>query len=130
MTSKQDGFSAVELLITLFIGSVFLLAGYQLSTQVSKDGADATKTAKVSNIVYDRLRKIRFDTVSGLCNGGTAPTAPSNEQVAIPGLRGNATLATTYSCPFSGVGVVKVTITATYNDGISNRVLSHAIYSN
>lgn len=129
MIQGQEGFSAVELLITLFIGSIFLLAGYQLSTQVSKDGADAAKTAKVSNIVYDRLRQIRFDANQDTCNP-TVPTAPANEQVTIPGLRGPATLVTTYSCPFSGVGVVKVTINATYNDGVSNRVLSHAIFSN
>ena len=34
----DDGFSAVELLITLFIGSIFLLAGYQLYSFVLRNG--------------------------------------------------------------------------------------------
>lgn len=130
MTQNQQGFTAVELLITLFIGTIFLIAGYQLSVQVTKDGADAEKTARVSNVVYERLRKTRFDSFQTVCGGAGSPSAPSNENVTIDGLNGPAVLSTTYACPFTNTGLYKVTITATYNDGVSNRVLRHAMFTN
>lgn len=128
--SREEGFSAVELLITLFIGAVFIFAGYQLSTQVSKDGADTTKTAAISDIVYDRLRKIRFDNISSACSIAAPPANPNNETLTVDGFKGNVTIQTTYECPFDQVGVFKVTVAATYNDGISQKVLSHAYYTN
>lgn len=126
----DNGFSAVELLITLFIGSIFLFAGYQLSAQVSKDGADTTKTATISNLVYDKLRKIRFDDLQGTCDTSSPPSSPANTTQTVAGFKGNVTFQTVYECPFDDIGVYKVTVSATYNDGVATRTLSHAMYSN
>ncbi|MBP9667533.1 prepilin-type N-terminal cleavage/methylation domain-containing protein [Candidatus Saccharibacteria bacterium] len=129
MRRLDSGFSAVEVLITLSIGSVFLFSGYQLSTQVTADGTDSAITGKVSNVVYDYLRKARFDSVDGGCIVASPPTA-SSDQVTIPGLQTTATVTTTYACVYDQVDIYKVTVSASYNDGISTKVLSHAIYTN
>lgn len=52
---RQQGFSAIELLITLFIAAVFLSAGYQLWGYVNKAGEESDQFAKASNISYDYL---------------------------------------------------------------------------
>jgi hypothetical protein len=46
---SQDGFSAAELLITLFIGTVFLIAGAQLYTAVSDQTSNSNRKAQLSS---------------------------------------------------------------------------------
>jgi prepilin-type N-terminal cleavage/methylation domain-containing protein len=55
--SSQAGFSAVELLITLFIAAAFVATGYQLYSVIIQDGEAAREQAKASNIAYDNLRR-------------------------------------------------------------------------
>ena len=49
--SNQSGFTAVELLITLFIAVAFIATGYQLYTAILKDSAETRNQANASNIV-------------------------------------------------------------------------------
>jgi prepilin-type N-terminal cleavage/methylation domain-containing protein len=53
----QQGFTAVELLITLFIAAAFLIAGYQLFSIVIKDGGDTRAESKAANVAYDYMRQ-------------------------------------------------------------------------
>lgn len=129
MTSEK-GFSAVELLITLFIASVFLIGANQLAIQVTRDTADTDKTASVSNLVYATLRKIRFDASQDIPCVASSPPANQTQNVSVPGINGAVNLVTTYSCPYDQVGVYRVTVTATYNDGTGSKVLRHATYTN
>lgn len=82
--AAQEGFTAVELLVTLVIASMFLFAGYQLYSQVTKDGNDANRLAKISNVAYEMLRE-RGATVSaanpngcGFSSGGSNQTVEDN----------------------------------------------------
>lgn len=101
IVKHQDGFTAVELLITLFIASVFLFAGYQLYTQVLKDAADADKTARISNIAYERMRK-EAGVVSAAFPGG-CESASEDTTVETPTVTGFSavTLTVVVDCPYS-----------------------------
>lgn len=107
----QAGFTAVELLITLFVAAAFLIAGYQLFNVVIKDGGQARAEAKASNIATDYLRKYSLLT--------TNPCQPSNiltnSSVTAEGLS-NVRVTVVISCPnYSTTGVSKVDVTVTYN---------------
>ncbi|MDO4781125.1 MAG: prepilin-type N-terminal cleavage/methylation domain-containing protein [Candidatus Saccharibacteria bacterium] len=53
----SDGFSMVELLITLFIASMLVLAGYGVYDAVLRNSRDSRLLAEASNIAYSLLRK-------------------------------------------------------------------------
>lgn len=133
-TALQRGFTAVELLITLFIASVFLFAGYQLYTQVTRDGNDADRTARLSNEVYERMRlesaKVTAANPSGCPAGLASPAAdPSTTVGGVP----NVIITVTYSCPAGTSPVydlflIDVSASFTVN-GVAQKV-EHATYAN
>lgn len=55
-TQSQSGFSAVELLITLFIAFLFVMMGYQLYSVAIQGGGESRAKAKASNEAYVYLR--------------------------------------------------------------------------
>lgn len=55
--SSNAGFTAVELLVTLFVAAAFLIAGYQLFNVVIKDGGEARAQSRVSNVAYQYVRQ-------------------------------------------------------------------------
>ena len=121
---RQDGFTAVELLITLLVASMFLFAGYQLYTQVMKDGAEANKSAIVSSEVTARVQKESRDR-SGNCVAATP--APTTE--AVTGV-GNVQFTTTISCPnATELPTLKyIKVEATYGSNPARSVV-HAVYA-
>jgi prepilin-type N-terminal cleavage/methylation domain-containing protein len=132
----EKGFTAVELLITLFIAAIFLFAGYQLYIQVLKDGADASKTALMSNAVYERLRKeiatVTDNNPAG-CTTSTLSPYPKTETPTISGFS-SVTYTVSVSCP---MGTAKqadlflVSVSSSYNDSTATtKVLKHATYAN
>lgn len=54
--TSQSGFSAVELLITLFIAFLFVMMGYQLYSVAIQGGGESRAKAKASNDSYTFLR--------------------------------------------------------------------------
>ena len=129
----QAGFSAVELLITLFIASIFLFSGYQLYTQVLKDGSDAGKTAQMSNLVYERMRQKAAEVTESAQAGCAASNeATTNESPTVSGFS-SVTYTITVDCPYSTQGALSdlfyISVSASYNDGVSNKVITHATYA-
>lgn len=97
---SEQGFTAIELLITLIIAAVFLFAGYQLYSQVVKEGANANRSARLSNATYAKLRSATADADVAYpagCNFTTPVTTTTSQSVT--GL-GNVTYTTTISCPY------------------------------
>lgn len=92
--SSQHGFTAVELLITLFVAAAFLIAGYQLFNVVIKDGGETRAESKAANIAYDYMRQYS-NSASNPCVASTPLTGSS---VSIPGLA-NAKISIVISCP-------------------------------
>lgn len=77
--THEDGFSAVELLATLLIGSIFVLAFYQIYVVITQGNATAKREAIASDIAYSNLRKYTVrpsftcDTNTDLVANSSAP---------------------------------------------------------
>lgn len=123
--SYESGFSAVELLITLFVAVAFIATGYQLYSIIINDGGEARARAKASNIAYDNLRRYTPQATDP-CTVFTPTPAPS-----IPAGSGlsNATITVTISCPYTtALNLTKVEVSVKY--GSPQKEVVHAIYVN
>ncbi len=107
----QSGFTAVELLITLFVAAAFLIASYQLFNVVIKDGGNARAQSRAANVAYDYMR--RYSTSA--TNPCSAQTPLTNSSITADGLT-NTKLTVAISCPaFSTNDISKIDVTVTYN---------------
>lgn len=137
--NTEDGFTAVELLVTLFIAAIFLFSGYQLYTQVTRDGREANQSAKISGILYEKQQAASATVTAAYPNGcvaGSLKTPPSDpgsfvtEQVE--GI-GSVTFTTTISCPqgtAASADLFLVKVKASYTTNGTNKDLEQAIYAN
>jgi len=129
----QSGFSAVELLITLFIASIFLFAGFQLYTQVTRDSKDAGYTSKLSGMLYEKLQTATSTATAAYPNGcvsASASSSTNSEQVE--GI-GSVTFTTTVSCPqgaSASADLFLIKVKASYTSNGVAKELEHAIYAN
>lgn len=131
-TKKQSGFSAVELLITLFVAGVFLITGFQLYAVIIKMGGDARQQAIAADTSADYLQKYESAATSPCTN--QSPLA--NSPITVSGLS-NVTVSVAIQCPF-GVSYVsnsrystssyvsKVVVTIKY--GTSQTILTNSSY--
>lgn len=123
MRHNGSGFSAVELVITLFIAAIFLIAGYQVWGFTQKAGAESDQFAKASNVAYEYLRKY---STSGV--GSCVASGPTTTQLSVDGLP-NANVVVTASCPYGAtIPITKVTSTVNYSSNQSKSV-THAIFT-
>ena len=96
---KQSGFSAIELLITLFVAAAFLISGYQLYALIMKDSGDVRFQAKASNVAADYLQSYKSSpSIQKPCSPSS--TTPLTNSSTISGLS-NVTVTVTISCPYS-----------------------------
>lgn len=122
-----QGFSAVELLITLFVAALFLAAGYTLYDAIVGRSAEARQQAQADNIAYDYLRRYEA-TVTTPC----AASTPVN-RVAISGDQAEGLarplVTVAISCPYgSSINrLSKVTVTVEYGDGGDQRSVTHEV---
>ena len=93
---KQSGFTAVELLITLFVAAAFLVTGYQLYTIIIKDSGNTRAQARAANVAYDYIRRYS-PSASNPC---AASTPVSNASISVSGLQ-NVTVTVNFTCPYS-----------------------------
>jgi len=111
--SQQSGFTAVELLITLFVAAAFLIASYQLFNLVVKDGGATRAESRASNIAYDYLRQYAASSTTIPC---TESSPLNNAPLSIDGLT-NVTVDVSIKClPDAIESVSKVEVTVKYNN--------------
>lgn len=111
------GFTAVELLITIFIGASFILIGYQLYTVVIVDGAAVRDRAAANNVAADYVKR----KVAGVA---ACPGSPIPATETPPGGTGLRSLAVTsnISAPYGCSGssdvsnVVRVEVKVQYKN--------------
>lgn len=120
----SHGFTAVELLITLFVAAAFLVAGYQLFNVVITDGGNTRIEASASNIAYDYLRRYS--------NSATSPCTTSNpiteEGIWIDGAV-NAEVSVSITCPQSATTTLsKVEVIVQYGEGSDVRTVKYATF--
>lgn len=124
IAKNSNGFTAVELLVTLFIAVIFLIAGYTLYVTIIRDSGGALQQSRASNLAYDYMRRYAANATAP-CTASTplsnaAPTASDSNPP-------NARLTVVVSCPDSSrPSLSLVTVTITYGTG---EALTHAIYA-
>lgn len=110
-TSRQSGFTAIELLITLFIAAAFLVTGYQLYAVIIKDGGNTRAQARASNVAYDYLRRY-LATATNPC---TASTPLNNADISVSNLS-SVKVTVSLTCPYPATtSITKVSVTMNYN---------------
>lgn len=119
----QSGFSAVELLIALFVAAAFLATGYQLYGVIIASSGKARMQAIASSIAIDKAR-FHAGQATDPCTTRTAsptPTIPSGSGL------GNTTISVTITCPYTGAHTTQVKVTITY--GSPAEKVNHVIYT-
>jgi len=128
----QQGFSAVELLITLFIAALFIIGANQLYIYVITNGEDANQRTRASNIGYQYLQS-KKPAVAQMCPNASPPVQTFSN-VPVSGLT-NVTIIVTASCPYTSTAtsqdplrnITKVTVVTRY--GSDSKEVTHAIYT-
>ncbi len=71
----SQGFTTVELIVTLFVAAMMVISGYQLYSAVNSRGTNTRMMSEASNIGYEALRKFGGQsTTTVLCSAGSHPT--------------------------------------------------------
>lgn len=123
------GFSATELMITLFVGVLLVISGYQLYALVSLRAANSREMAEASNIGYEVLRSegkpSSSITVACSSSEGSHPTQSITRSVStMPGIE-----ITVRRCkPFSDSNLVRATVIVKYGTDSPKREVVHATY--
>lgn len=121
--SNQAGFSAVELLITLFIAVAFIASAYQLYAVILDDSGSARKQSYASNVAYQMIRQYSPAATAKCSSFVPTPlaTMPAGNELQ------NATVTVQFSCPFGfGSETSKLTVSVKYDT--PQKEVVHAIY--
>lgn len=128
MQNSTKGFSAIELLVTLFIAMLFLSMGYTLYGTIVASSSQNRHRAQADNIAFEYLRRYEA-TVTNPCvvatpvNGVTV-TSSSAVDLASPKVTVNVT------CPNSTVtSLALVKVTVTYKEGGSQQNVYHEVFA-
>ena len=110
--TKQSGFTAVELLITLFVAAAFLIASYQLFNLIIKDSGAARSESRAGNVAYDYMRRY----VGWATSPCTTQNPLTNSAVVTDGLA-DTTVSVDITCPvaYTVSTVSKIEVTVKYN---------------
>lgn len=121
--NKQAGFSAVELLITLFIAAAFIGTGAQLYSVIIQNSDEARTRARASNIAYDNLRRYAAKTTNPCTavSPSPTPTIPANSGLD------SASISVTISCPY-GAGMQTSKVEARVLYGTPQQEATHAVF--
>ena len=108
----QNGFTVVELLISIILAVILLGGGYQLYNTAIKSSASSRLRYKANNIAYELLRQHDNDGNSP-CVVVPAATLTHTELTQLP----NGTAAITITCPMSNQPEINlISVTVNYND--------------
>ena len=119
---RQQGFTAVELLVTLFVATMFMAASYQLYSIIVKDSGDIRARSKASNIAYAELRK-RADTRYLTCSNVDQPLPiPADHKLDNP--EGRVVVI----CHLNGLTEVRTNIWYGPGTGTDRAEVKHAVF--
>lgn len=121
-TNAIKGFTAVELLITLFVAAIFLAAGVQMYNLVIRDGGDTRAEAKASSVAYEYLRKYS-ETISRECSAQEVLPFSNIEVVDLV----EVSVRVVISCPKSNVeSLSKLDVTVRHDN--PQKTVSYSTY--
>ena len=129
---EQHGFSTVELLVTLFVATAFLLTGYQLYSMIISDSGETKAQAKANNYAYTLLQQYKATEKATLASANCAQSL-NNAVSPAPTIAGLSNVSATVdiTCPNSDVTTVaKVQITLKYGNTTPRQEVIQATYVN
>lgn len=120
----RSGFTAIELLVTLFIAAMALTTGYQLYAAIAREDSNTRMDAAAGAVAYENVKRHGVSA--------TAPCTPlrpvDNQSITIESIS-NAQLTVVIDCPNSAVpNLSRVTATITFGD--KQRTVTHGSYVN
>lgn len=121
--TRERGFTAIELLITLIVGMMLLFSAYQLYSVVIQSGKDASQRANASILAYELLRENSY-LATNPCTSVTVSniTVPASANLP-PGATANVQLGCVNGN--TTINLTQITATVTYSTGNS---VVHATY--
>ena len=131
----NEGFTTVELLITLFIAVAFLMSGYQLYDMIIKNGGETRAQANVSNKAYDYIQLYKSDPaiIQTICV--PKPDVLTNQateifsSIIIPNIA-NPTANIKVECPYPTTpSLSKITVRIKYGNETPQQEVETAIYA-
>jgi len=120
----QTGFTAVELLITLFVAALFLFAGYQLYNVILSSGTTARNQTLAGSVANNYIQQYA-DSIEAPCN---AYSPILDEPITVEGLS-ETTASVTFSCPVSDANnLSQISVTITYGVGAETTSLTRVAF--
>lgn len=129
MKNSSSGFSTVELVVTLFVATMFIISGYQLFGVITASSGASRQLSLASNIGYDVLRSRGGINIASYTNQCSSSVSVENVEVDTTGLP-SATVKIERCRPYSSpdLGIVKVTSIVEYGTSTPKKRVSHATY--
>lgn len=127
--AKIQGFTAVELLVSIMVGVMLLASSYQLYSIALSSSGDAQRRTSASMLAYDLLRTRQASIASPCAPSTTTPSVPSSANLP------SASATVVATCPYdeySGATLIRksdvtlLTATVTY-DNPNPKQVSRAI---
>lgn len=111
-SSVRNGFTAVELLISIVVASVLLGGGFQLYNTAIKSSGSARMRYKANNVAYEFLRQYE-NTTKTPCISSSASPEIGSQMDQLPG----GEVSITITCPMSSQPDISlVNVTVSYQD--------------
>ena len=128
-TSRDEGFTVVELLVTLFVAALFVLSGWQLYTVVTTRSAEAQQESEAGNLAYSVLRGWEWGAdeyvSAAVCSSSTTATSisPLPDTGSLPS---PVDVKMSRCNPITGVNMNRIIVTVIY--GPDKLEVSHGIF--
>ena|SRR5687767_3883467 len=121
LKEKQNGFTVVELLITIVIFAVSVPAIASIITLIDGINDRSRDMAQINGLVENKIEGLRSVSFVGLTNGTTDFTTSLASSIASP-------RSATYTISSLSTAVKQIDVTVTYNDHGTTRTLSYRTY--
>jgi prepilin-type N-terminal cleavage/methylation domain-containing protein len=131
MNSSQEGFTVIEMLVTVIVSAIFAFMFYQLFINSSKLNSVARRDALASEIAYSNLKKYpTAASVGGVANCASPDASTTTTATNIYPDIGQVSETIIISWPFACTNpdIAKIESSVTYK-GNSNKV-SYVAYVN
>lgn len=112
---REQGFSTVELLISLFIAAAFIATGFQLFSIITQDSNKARLRTTAAGIASTTIQE-RKNAAGSTCGATPGGASVTNQAIATAQLP-QATYDITYSCPYgTSAKTTRITVTIKYGN--------------
>lgn len=124
--SRVSGFTAVELMVTLFVAVLFIMSGYMLYDAVSSRSANTRELAEASNVAYEVLRNEGsvYRSTSSKCGVAFTSQTVTRSNLKIP----NPAITIKRCKPFTDSMILQVTVVVQYGPNEARKEAVHAAY--